>query len=106
MSRKIITNNKDIWKMYSTVVDKVVWECNTEEDFKKAIALEKIYDGKLQAIEDFMMYPNGWIVNDKGSFDRKKHEEYYDWIDDIYANDENIEEDRKKIDAKLIELLG
>lgn len=109
IGRKIITNNKDSWELYSTITDSIVAKFETEKDLKKNIALEKVYDGKLKAIKELMTFPNGWTINDKAislNQNEEGNENYYEWIRYIELNSETYDEYYKSIDKKLQELLN
>lgn len=109
MGSKIITNNKDSWKLFSTNTDKIISEFKTEKDLRKSIAIEIAYDGKLEAIKEFMTYPNGWTVNEVAmplNSNEDGMNEYYSWVKKISTNCKTKEDYYKKIDIKLQELLS
>jgi len=107
MGWKIVTNNKDNWGIFSSISDSIIFECDTEQELLKHIALEAVYDGKLKAIERLMTYPNRWTVNDQIMFNSNQEavEAYYDWYKTINNDSKTYEEYYGKIDEKLEELL-
>lgn len=107
MGWKIVTNNKDNWGIFSSISDSIIFECDTEQELLKHIALEAVYDGKLKAIERLMTYPNRWTVNDQIMFNSNQEavEVYYDWYKTINNDSKTYEEYYGKIDEKLEELL-
>ena len=64
MGYKVETNNKDRWVIYDTNVEEIILECETEQEIKKFLALDRVYKAKIAAIEVLMTYPNRWTVND------------------------------------------
>jgi len=103
MGWKIITNHKDNWQIYSSSVDDVIAEFDSEENLKKWIAEEAVYDGKLKAIEHLMTFPSTWTVNDERVIIKGSLGKYHDWLHSLYGFDR--EENFKKIDKKLEKLL-
>jgi hypothetical protein len=99
-----IKNKKDIWEIHSTVTDSMIDSFDTQKECVKFIALDRIYRGKKQAIEELMTFPNGWSVNGERYFGKDKSEEYYNWLKTIYDYN-TYEEYYEKIDKKLEELL-
>jgi hypothetical protein len=106
MGRKIITNSKDNWQLYSTIADDIIAEFKTEKDLKEYIALEKIYDTKIQAIKELMIFPVGWTINEKRVplLTDEMLNKFNDWLEDLVDIDDNNEY-YKNIDNKLNELL-
>lgn len=108
MGRRIITNNIDSWEIFSTMSDSVIEKFETEDDLKRFLALEKIYDGKLKAIEVLMSYPYQYSVNEI-MLCRDNSEgmnKYYSWLKlELYESD-TYEEYYDMIDKKLEELLN
>jgi hypothetical protein len=108
MGRKIITNNINEWKIFSTMSDSIVAEFETEKDLKKFLALEEIYNGKLKAIEVLMSFPFQYSVNDTTLCRDNKEgkEKYYEWLkEEVYETD-TYEEYYSVIDKKLNELMN
>lgn len=108
MGRVIRTNNKDSWKLYSTISEGTIAKFETEKDLKKFIAQEAVYDGKLKAIEYLMTYPHKWMVNDEIIYNddsKVVFQSYYDWQEEI-QDSKTYEEYYRKIDDKLKELMS
>lgn len=102
MGWRIETNHVDEWKVISSIVDDVIAKFQTEEELKKWIAKEKLYEGKLKAIETLMSFPNQWIVNNER---QRKKSGYYDWLSSIEET-KTYDEYYEKIDKKLEKLLN
>ena len=106
MGIKIVTNNKNNWKLYSTVSGGLIAKFKTEKELIKHIAMEDIYKAKLNAIERIMKYPNGLMINDKIMFSANEEsgEKYNDWRGGLFKI-ETYDEYYEAIDKKLDELL-
>lgn len=107
MGRKIITNGEDKWEIFSTITDSVIAEFNTKEGIKRFVAMERIYNSKLEAIQELICFPRGWVVNDERQLN-ENHEQFeaYDaWYKNILENETTYEDYYKAIDDKLEELL-
>lgn len=106
MGRKIKSNNIDRWELWSTVSDSIIAEFNSEEDLKKFIAKEIVYNGKLKAIEESMSFPFGWCINDLRITANFQGKEYYlEWYKQISEKAKTYDEYYAAIDKKLNELL-
>lgn len=105
MGWSIETNNKNQWSIISSVTDSSIAEFNTEKDVVKFIAQEKIYEGKLKAIETLISFPSGWHINGKRvATGSQSHIEYYNWAQSICLL-ETYGDYYKAIDDKLEELM-
>jgi hypothetical protein len=104
MGWKIETNFIDKWEVYSTVIDDVIASFESENELKFWLAQEEIYNGKLKAIELFMVFPSSWTINDERQQQKGSLSKYYNWIDNL--DYEYSYEKYKKIDDKLNELMG
>lgn len=63
------TNNKDSLKVISTIADDIIVEFNTEKkELKEFLLKKKIYDAKLEAIRDFITFPDKENINSKTIF--------------------------------------
>lgn len=109
MGRKIITNNKDKWEIFSSSTDSVIAEFETEKDLKEFIVIDGIYEAKLKAIKTLMTFPQGWVVNDKRIFaeaNQENSQNYLEWLMKISKESKTYEEYYTKIDEKLEELMN
>jgi len=111
MGWRINTNHTDQWSIFSSNTDDDIAIFETEKDLVNFLALEEVYRGKKKAIETLMTFPNGWTVNnsrmvlgDEVSESRKKHEEYYKWLE-LIGKIRTYEGYYKVIDDKLDELM-
>ncbi|AYP68146.1 hypothetical protein PQE75_gp014 [Bacillus phage vB_BcoS-136] len=102
MGWSIQTNNMDEWSVFSSVTDSVIAKFETEHDLKVWLANDRVYEGKLKAIEILMSFPNHWNVNGE----RKRIANgYYEWVRSL-DNIDTYEEYHLKIDEKLDKLIN
>lgn len=104
MGWKIINDKEDVWHIFSSITDDIIATFKTERELIKFIATERIYKGKLSAIETLLSFPDGWTINDNRMFKREKSKLYYDWHMSILKL-KTYEEYYGAIDNKLKELL-
>jgi hypothetical protein len=104
MGRKIYTNHKDEWEMFSTVSDTTVYSSRCKNDFVKQIIKDMIYKTKLQCIQEIMAFPNQWIVNDE-FIKTKDIMKFYEWQKEYLFKTDTDDEYYKIIDEKLDELI-
>jgi len=104
MGWSIKTNNKSYWNVFYSVTDCNIATFRTKEGLIRFLATDRIYSGKLKAIEILMTFPNDWYINDERMREIEKLTEYYDWYNSICVLGTN-KEYFKAIDDKLQELM-
>ncbi len=101
MAHVINTNHTDHWELYSTIAEGSLAVFKTKNELIRYIANEKVYEGKLRAIEEMMIFPEGWAVN----YQRQvpKSFAFVDWERELL----NAPDDQyyKLIDEKYEELM-
>lgn len=109
MGRQIKTTEDGKWQLYSTITESNIAEFDTETKMKKHIAMGAIYDAKREAIKTLMVFPYGFIVNDRRIMNdaglSSNQKECYEWEKELLSTCDTFEEYYKKIDDKLNELL-
>ncbi|AKO91968.1 hypothetical protein BEH_07565 [Priestia filamentosa] len=104
MGRAIVTNYKDKWALYSSIVEDSIVEFKTEDELKAYMAREMVYEGKLKAIELLMDFPHRLVVNDSVQVCPMKLQ-YHNWYTRLLATTTD-EEYFRCIDSKLNELMN
>ena len=103
--QKIITNNKDSWKLYLN--GELIEDYKTEQELKNFLANQIIYEAKLIAIKELMMYPCRYKVNGKYDYEINKDQllVYSNWYQETIENCKTYEKWWNNIDDKLEELM-
>jgi hypothetical protein len=105
LGKEIKTNNKDSWKLY--ISNDLIFDFKSEQELKNFLANEIIYEAKLTAIKELMIYPCKYKVNGQYDYEINKGQlfVYNDWYDKTISICKTYEEWWSKIDSKLKELL-
>lgn len=88
----------------NTTTDEMIAEFKSEQELKRFLAYENVYEGKKRAIKILMSFPNQWTVNDKLQRTEKGIEEFTKWLLTI-NNYDTYADYYKAVDDKLDELL-
>jgi hypothetical protein len=109
MGYQIKTNWKNTYRLFSTISDELIAKFKTKNDVLYYIAIDQVYNGKLQAIERLIRGFDQMYVNDDWSYFEETRinnlETYHNWFCDICRNTKTREEYYNAIDKKLDELL-